>query len=313
MNRSAFRFDNDNGGLYGVAMSKVRKTSQDPNPTVRLKPGQDIHLSLFDPTLPELQIGEKPAGPPTNKPQCRCTVRVRDVDDDGLVVSLPDCFQSRQCMLEDRRLYALLDDIGRHAFATQVMPLGDDLSETDGMVRLSRPSQVKSCQRRRHFRTNVYPTRQRFVYAWPLKKLDQAEAAVRAYLRGEPWDDEHLALSCRQRRGRAVLLDMSLRGAGLALGLESPAQMPPHESLLLLRFHLDPERLPLVCPVRVRWSKDMSPTLVHLGVEMILGRYPSLESIIDHDIAHWLADMQRENLSAKKIGGVACRSLCRED
>lgn len=281
--------------------------------SVHVKKGQDIHLSLFDPAMPGIELGGERTAAQMLKPLCQCTARVRDVDGEGLVVDLPSCDQARECIQESRMLYALLDDVGRNTFATQVMALGDTLTAADGMVRLQHPTEVKSCQRRDNFRTKIFPNRHCFAYAWPIKTIANAEDAVQAYLRGDAWDDERLSPFSRERGGRSVLLDMSLRGVGLALGVGEACPTPTMDSLMLLRLHLDDAERPVVCPVRVRWTKAMSKQVIHVGAEMLLTRHPRLATLIDNQVGRWLADMQRVNLSAKHINGVACRSLCRDD
>lgn len=283
-------------------MPKTDKNQGQPkSATDKLKKDQAIHLSLFDPCMPELELGGRRTGASGGKSICQCEVRVRETDEEGFVISMPPCNQARECMQENRVLYALLGDVGRSSFLTTVQPLGEGLSESDGMIRLTNPERVSSCQKRDNYRTKIFPLKHCLVYAWPIKTMANADDAVQAYLRGDVWQDERLPPKSRDHAGRSVLIDMSARGAGVAVGVTEEFPAPLLESMLLLRLHLDPSERPLVCPVRVRWIKPMSTGVVRVGVEMMIKSYPRLEKLIDNQVGPWLAAMQREKLSSRPV------------
>ena len=272
-----------------------------PESSARVQKHQTLRLSLFDPSLPELELGGKSTGSCSGRALCGCTARVRETDDDGFVISMPSCHQNSECMQENRVLFALLDDVQRSSFLTTVLPHEGPAGDGDRVVRLSHPESIKSCQRRGNFRAKVFPHRHCIVYGWPIRSVSQADAAVEAFVRGLAWKDERLPSTSRDHPGRSVVMDMSGRGAGLSFGITPEFPAPAPQEMMLLRCHLDPAERPLVCPVRVCWVRPMSDRVVRVGVEMMLKAFPRLESLIDNQVGAWLAELERETLRSKTV------------
>ncbi len=276
-------------------MHRRRNDLPDSSTSARLETGDEIHLTLFDPRLPDLFNGR---GPIVGGSQsCRCTVAVQRQDGDGLLVRLPTCPDARACFCPGRVLHGACETPhGRMGFDVEVLTPQEADRVSDGSAKLSLPKAIRNANYRGTFRVRLAPA---WVCRVPICPRESGEAwsALRESCSSHRESDElQLSEAARGLFVEGLITDVSLGGVGLAVR-ESPAFTEATVGQVVLLPVLLPDLpKPIACRVRVAWLRRVGERIVRMGGPFDTSGDRALSKQLEDELGGWILERQRAEL-----------------
>ncbi len=182
-----------------------------------------LHLSLFDPSLPDVRPGQLPVLDQGGS-GCLCEAHLVTVSDDGeLNVTLPDCWQVESCMTPGRFIFGLVGRANqRVGFTTHVVAVKTNGERTTGLT-LAAPAYPRRAQRREFCRVHVLDPETPLSRVWPLANLHQCpgiETMAMAVFRSTDRQEPRILpvpASAQPPAMAAAIVDISAGGVGLGM------------------------------------------------------------------------------------------------